>query len=145
MSEYTPLFTAGELPAPYDVCTFGNCYSCRLDWGGVKASSYLTTVSAPAFVPEGTRVITISTLNGGGNNDRLNLLIAQMNRSDLTSLTMFQALTDDDPSPASDTEIADRTFVANSEDRVSVVPVFHGSTGDFPGGPDVTYTATDAA
>lgn len=142
---YSPLFTAGELPPPYDVCSFNNCYSCRLDWGGVKQLTYYTTSTNPAFVTEGTRVITISTLNGGGdftsNLDNLNLWIAQENRSDMSSLTMFQAVADDDPTQAADTEVAARYFIANSADRVPVVPVFHGSNGDFPGGPNMKYTA----
>jgi len=144
-ADYSPFFSAGILPPPHDICSFNNCFSCRVDWGGTKALSYLTTQSEPAYLPEGTYVVTLATLNGGGdfssNLDNLNVYIAQENRSDLTSLSMFQAVTDDDPTPASDSEVAERYFIANSADRVPVVPVFHGSVGDFPGGPDVTYTA----
>lgn len=139
-STYNPLFTAGELPAPYDVCTFNNCYSCRLDWGNVKPSSLYTTDATPAFLPEGSYTVTVSTLNGGGSGDELALWIAQMNRTAMSSLTMYQAVAEDDPQQASDTDVADRYFIAETADRVWVVPVFHGST-DFPGGPGVTYTA----
>lgn len=144
ISTYNPLFTAGELPPPYDVCTFNNCYSCRLDWGGVKPSDLYTTSAAPAFLAAGSYTVTVSTLNGGGdltsNLDELNLWIAQENRSDLSSVTIYQPVADDDPTQAGSADVAARYFIANSADRVAVVPTFHGSA-DFPGGPGVTYTA----
>jgi len=143
-STYTPLFNLGMMPAPYDVCSFNNCYSCRVNWGNRKQPEYLTTGVGPAFLDQGARTVTLSTLNGGGdfssNPDNVNLWIAQVNRVDMSGMRIFQPLAKDDPSPASDTEVADRTFNAETDDRVLIVPVLQHGVDEFPAGPNMNYS-----
>jgi hypothetical protein len=151
-ADYSPLFIAGW--TPLGICSnqfpvFG-CLNCGVDWGGVKAfpGFYMTTNNTPGFLAAGAGTIVLSTNNGGGTSDILNLRLEQVNRDAMVNMTMFQSADETDPAPASDTEVAGRTFIANSGDRVPVVPIFHygvdvnGADVQYPAGPDITYLAT---
>src|SRR5260370_6214124 len=108
----------------------------------------MTTDTTPGFSPARTGAITLRTNNGGGQNDQITLYLQQVNRDAMLNMTIFQSADETDPTPASSTEIAARYFIANSADRVPVVPVFHygvdanGNDVQYPAGPAVTYTAT---
>ncbi len=118
------------------------------DWGGTKAFSYLTTDNLPGFLAAGTGTIRLRTNNGGGQDDQITIYLQQVNRDAMVNMTIFQSAGVEDPRPANSTEVASRYFIANTADRVPVVPVFHygvTSTGAdllYPAGPSVTYVAT---
>ena len=150
-NDYSPLFIAGW--TPQGICSdqfpvFG-CLNCGIDWGGRKAfpGLYMTTNNSPGFMAAGSGTVFLSSNNGGGQDDLLTLHIEQVNRNAMQNMTMFQSVDESDPTPASSTEIADRTFIANSADRVPVVPVFHygfdsaGNDLQFPAGPGITWSA----
>lgn len=151
-NDYSPLFIAGW--DANSICSNQppviGCLNCGVDWGGVKAfpGDYMTTSNTPGFISAGSGTIVLNSNNGGGLSDLLTLHIEQVNRSAMVNMTIFQSADETDPTPASSTEIAARYFIANSADRVPVVPVFHygvdanGNDVQYPAGPAVTYTAT---
>jgi hypothetical protein len=114
----------------------------------VKAFNYMTTDNVPGFLAPGNGTITLRTNNGGGQDDQITIYLNQVNRDAMVNMTIFQSADVDDPTPANSTEVASRYFIANTADRVPVVPVFHygvTSTGadlQYPAGPSVTYVAT---
>ncbi len=150
-NDYSPLFIAGW--TPQGICSdqppvFG-CLNCGIDWGGQKAfpGLYMTTNNTPGFLAAGTGTVFLSSNNSGGTNDLLTLNIEQVNRNAMQNMTMFQSVDESDPTPASASEIADRTFIASSADRVPVVPLLHygvdssGNDLQFPAGPGITWSA----
>jgi len=140
-SAYDPLFTVGT--TAIDAACFGvNCYSCSFKFNGQKGLTYLTSDTYHAFLPSGSTQLQIASLNGGtGNDDTLTMWLAQVNRVDMTSMSLFQSISLTDPRPAQDTVVAARTFYAETDDRVPVVPLFHRGTESFPAGPGMTYSA----
>ena len=149
-NDYSPLFIAGWEPSR--ICTMEypvyGCLNCGIEWGGVGSWQYMTTNNYPGFLAAGTGTVTLSTNNGGGQDDHVDLYLQQVNRDAMVNMTTFQSLDPNDPSPASSTEVASRYFIANTADRVPVVPVFHygvnsnGGDIQYPAGPSVTYEAT---
>ena len=151
-NDYTPLFIAGW--DANSICSnqppvFG-CLNCGVDWGGVKAfpGFYMTTSNTPGFLAAGSGTIVVSSNNGGGLSDLLTLHIEQVNRNAMVNMTMYQSVDEENPAPEDPAVVADRYFIAESADRVPVVPVFHygtdaqGNDLQFPAGPDVTYAAS---
>ncbi len=151
-NDYAPLFIAGW--TPQGICSdqfpvFG-CLNCGIDWGGRKAfpGLYMTTNNTPGFMAAGSGTVILGSNNAPGASDLLTLHIEQINRDVMVEMTMFQSVDENDPTPASAAEIADRTFIANSADRVPVVPVLHygvdanGADRQFPAGPGITWLAT---
>ncbi len=112
------------------------------------AYQYMTTDNGPGFLAPGTGTVTLRTNNGGGQDDHLTIYLQQVNRDAMVNMTIFQSLDVDDPTPASSTEVQSRYFIANTADRVPIVPVFHygvnsnGGDIQYPAGPSVTYEAT---
>lgn len=149
-NDYAPLFIAGWSAA--GICTdqypvYG-CLNCGIDWGGVKNYQYMTTDNSPGFLAPGGGTVTLRTNNGGGQDDHLTIYVQQVNRDAMVNMTIFQSDDVDDPSPADSTVVQSRYFIANTADRVPVVPVFHygvnanGGDVQYPAGPSVTYVAT---
>ena len=149
-NDYAPLFIAGWSAA--GICAneypvYG-CLNCGIDWGGVKNYQYMTTDNSPGFLAPGGGTVTLRTNNGGGQDDHLTIYVQQVNRDAMVNMTIFQSDAVDDPSPADSTEVQSRYFIANTADRVPVVPVFHygvtstGADVQYPAGPSVTYLAT---
>ncbi|HEX6642004.1 MAG TPA: hypothetical protein VF215_12875, partial [Thermoanaerobaculia bacterium] len=140
-SAYDPLFMVGT--TAIDAACFGyNCYSCSFNFNGEKGLTYLTSDTYPAFLPNGSTQLQITSLNGGtGNDDNLTMWLAQVNRVDMTSMTLFQSISFTDPRPAQPAVVTERTFYAETDDRVPVVPLFHRGTETFPAGPGMTYSA----
>ncbi len=141
-NDYAPLFIAGW--TSQGLCSdqppvFG-CFNCGIDWGGVKAypGLYMTTNNTPGFMSPGTGIVAIRSNNGGGQADVLTLNVQQVNRDAMSNLTMFQSVSENDPTPASDTDVKARTFIADTLDRVPVVPVFHHGTD--ASGADVQFS-----
>jgi len=150
VNDYSPLFIAGWTGT--EVCSdqppaYG-CINCGIEWGGVGAAQYMTTNNYPGFIAAGTGTVTLSTNNGGGQDDQITIYLNQVNRDAMVNMTIFQSLDPDDPTPASSTEVQSRYFIANTADRVPIVPVFHygvdsnGADLQFPAGPAITYVAT---
>src|SRR5688572_926760 len=152
-NDYAPLFIAGWQPDRLCVMQFPvfGCLTCGVAWGGQKAfpGNYMTTDNTPGFMAAGSGTITLQSNNGGGQSDRLtSFRVDQFNRDAMINMTIYQSVDEETPVPASDTEIAQRYFIANSADRVPVVPVFHygtesnGSDRQFPAGPDIAWSVT---
>lgn len=114
----------------------------------MKSYNSMTTDNIPGFLAPGSGTITLGTNNGGGQDDQITIYLQQVNRDAMVNMTLFQSLDVDDPTPASSTEVASRYFIANTADRVPVVPVFHygvtatGADVQYPAGPSVAYVAT---
>jgi hypothetical protein len=152
-NDYAPLFIAGWQPDR--ICSmqfpvFG-CLTCGVAWGGQKAfpGNYMTTDNTPGFMAAGSGTIALKSNNGGGQSDRLSFFrVEQVNRDAMVNMTIYQSLDEENPVPASATEIAQRYFIANSADRIPVVPVFHygtdssGSDRQYPAGPNISWSVT---
>lgn len=151
-NDYSPLFIAGW--TPQGICSnqppiFG-CLNCGVDWGGVKAypGFSMTTDNTPGFLAAGTGTIVLRSNNSGGSNDLLTLRVEQVNRDAMVNMTIYQSVDEENPAPLSASELAARYFIANSADRVPVVPVFHygtdstGADRQYPAGPGITWSAT---
>ncbi|MGH9456656.1 MAG: hypothetical protein ACRD2J_03340 [Thermoanaerobaculia bacterium] len=149
-NDYTPLFTAGWLP--HETCVnqspvFG-CLTCGVKWGGQNSfpSTSMTTSNRPGFVAGGGNVTLVSH-NGGGPDDVVVLPVEQFNRDAMESMRVYQSGDEENPAPASQTDIDAAYYIADSADRVTVVPVFeygadaNGIMREFPAGPGVAWSA----
>lgn len=146
-SDYQPFFKLGYVDGLDTPCTFSNaCFSCAVNFGGVKARDYYTTNQGPAFLATGTYISTLRTLNGGGgssvsNPDAVSLYLSQVNVSEMSSMTVFEALRNDFPAPVSPDEKNSRAYIAVSDDKVPLVPQFTRGEETFPGSPGMSFTA----
>jgi hypothetical protein len=152
-NDYAPLFIAGWIPDR--ICSgqfpvFG-CLTCGVAFGGQKAyaGNYMTTSNTPGFMAAGTGTIILSSNNDGGQSDLLTFFfVEQVNRDAMVNMTIRQSVDEENPFPASDTEVAERYFIANSGERIPVVPIFHygtesnGADRQFPAGPGIVWSAT---
>lgn len=138
-----PLFQVGPDDRRTEACLGNICYSCYTRWwGNTPTWDYETTNTNPGFMPAGSSTIGVKTLTGGGTHDTLRLYLAQINRDAMTEMTMFLSRAEDDPIPLQPDEIKSAYWIANSADRVAVVPEFHYGEDSFPAGPDVVFSAT---
>lgn len=138
----SPLFALGTDPSRTEACLGNECFSCYTRWGALTTYTYYTTTNNPGFMPAGSGVVGVQTLNPGGTDNFLYLTVNQVNRNAMQSVSMFLARSEDDPIARSQDEIDASYFVANSGDRVPVVLEFLYGIDSFPAGPGLSYTAT---
>jgi hypothetical protein len=136
---YDPFYTLGATGT--DVCFGSNCYSCSLNFNGQKGLTYYTTDEYPGYLPGGTYTVSVETLNGGGADDWVSHYLAQVNQDAIESMRMYPAVSETDPRPAPAGTLDEMFFFAGLGDAVPVTPVFEYGNWDFPGGPNVTYSA----
>jgi len=139
-TSYEPFFSIGATTG--DACLSGRCFSCSINYGGVKGRQYFTTQNYPAFVPGSSSgaLLNLKTMNQPPS-DVLTIWLAQVNADAVTDLNVFHAASPDDPGPATVEEIDARTYVSGSDDRVLLVPEFTYGTEKFPATPQTTFEA----
>jgi hypothetical protein len=143
---YSPFLSIGYVSGIDTPCVIYNvCFSCTMNWGGVKPLTYYTTDKGPGWLPAGSGTAVLHTLNGGSvgqiPGDEVTLYLAQVNAVDLQAMTVFEAMRNDFPAPATKDDIDSRAYIAASDDRLPLVPQFTYGTDVYPAPPSATYTA----
>ena len=135
-SSFDPLFRLGR--QGYQACVGSLCFGCRINWDGIDDEA-VSTENNPAFLSPLSATLELRSEAPPTGPNQFFMALGQFNCADMDGLRLYQALAVTDARERYEPGDGAVAYLADSSDRVPIVPVLQFGAEEFPACPGTTF------